>query len=101
MPIAFVNGRVLQPSGFVEGLAVLVDGGRITDVIPVSEPRVRQVEHHDLHGQLLLPGFIDTHVNGGGGVLFNDNPGVESIREVLRPTPDDREASGVTAARRA
>jgi N-acetylglucosamine-6-phosphate deacetylase len=84
MPIAFVNGRVLQPSGFVEGLAVLVDGSRIVDVIPVSEPRVRQVEHHDLHGQLLLPGFIDTQVNGGGGVLFNDNPGVESIRAIGR-----------------
>lgn len=84
MSVALINGRVLQPSGFVEGLAVLVDGGRVTDVIPVSEPRVRQVEHHDLHGQLLLPGFIDTQVNGGGGVLFNDNPGVESIRAIGR-----------------
>jgi N-acetylglucosamine-6-phosphate deacetylase len=84
MSVALINGRVLQPSGFVEGLAVLVDGTRITDVIPVSEPRVRQVEHRDLHGQLLLPGFIDTQVNGGGGVLFNDNPGVESIRAIGR-----------------
>jgi N-acetylglucosamine-6-phosphate deacetylase len=36
----------------------------------------------DLSGKLLMPGFIDVQVNGGGGVLFNDNPGVESIRAI-------------------
>jgi len=29
-----------------------------------------------------LPGFIDLQVNGGGGVLFNDAPSVESIRAI-------------------
>jgi N-acetylglucosamine-6-phosphate deacetylase len=28
---------------------------------------------------MLLPGFIDTQVNGGGGVLFNDTPTVNGI----------------------
>ena len=32
----------------------------------------------------LLPGFIDTQVNGGGGVLFNDEPTVEAIRRIGR-----------------
>ena len=36
----------------------------------------------DLQGQLLLPGFIDVQVNGGGGVLFNDSPSVEAIRAI-------------------
>jgi N-acetylglucosamine-6-phosphate deacetylase len=31
---------------------------------------------------LLLPGFIDSQVNGGGGVLFNDAPSVEAIRAI-------------------
>jgi N-acetylglucosamine-6-phosphate deacetylase len=31
---------------------------------------------------LLLPGFIDSQVNGGGGVLFNDAPTVETIRAI-------------------
>ena len=38
----------------------------------------------DLDGQLLVPGFIDTQVNGGGGVLFNDDPSVESIAAIGR-----------------
>src|SRR6185437_13588207 len=29
-----------------------------------------------------LPGFIDSQVNGGGGVLFNDSPNVETIRQI-------------------
>ena len=37
---------------------------------------------HDLKSQFLLPGFIDTQVNGGGGILFNDAPTVETIRKI-------------------
>jgi N-acetylglucosamine-6-phosphate deacetylase len=36
----------------------------------------------DLGGALLLPGFIDTQVNGGGGVLFNDTPTLEGIAAI-------------------
>jgi N-acetylglucosamine-6-phosphate deacetylase len=33
----------------------------------------------DLGGGTLLPGFIDTQVNGGGDVLFNDQTVCEGI----------------------
>lgn len=84
MAVALINGRVLRASGFVEGLAVLIDNGRILDVIPQDDVDARTARKHDLHGKLLLPGFIDTQVNGGGGVLFNDDPSVDSIREIGR-----------------
>jgi len=84
MPVALVNGRVLRESGFVEGLAVLIDGSRILDVVAADDPAVKSATHHDLQGQLLLPGFIDTQVNGGGGVLFNDDPSTESIHAIGR-----------------
>jgi N-acetylglucosamine-6-phosphate deacetylase len=31
---------------------------------------------------MLVPGFIDVQVNGGGGVLFNDNPSLETVRAI-------------------
>jgi N-acetylglucosamine-6-phosphate deacetylase len=37
---------------------------------------------HDLDGGLLIPGFIDLQVNGGGGVFFNNAPTVDSIRSI-------------------
>lgn len=84
MSIALLNGRVLRDAGFMEGLAVLIERGRIADVVPESDPRARTAAHHDLKGHLLLPGFIDTQVNGGGGVLFNDRPSVETVAAIGR-----------------
>jgi len=79
---ALINGRVFARRGLVAGLAVLVEQGRIAGLTAGSDPRLKHVEVHDLKGALLLPGFIDTQVNGGGGVLFNDDPTVEGIRRI-------------------
>jgi N-acetylglucosamine-6-phosphate deacetylase len=82
MPAALVNGRVLIDTGVLEGRAVLIDGGTIADVVPGDDPRCARFPVQDLRGHLLLPGFVDTQVNGGGGVLFNAEPTVESIRAI-------------------
>jgi N-acetylglucosamine-6-phosphate deacetylase len=84
MSVALVNGRVLRENRLVEGRCVLLADGRILDIVAPSERRARRAERRDLGGQLLLPGFIDSQVNGGGGVLFNDAPSVESIRAIGR-----------------
>jgi N-acetylglucosamine-6-phosphate deacetylase len=80
--VALINGRVLTETGFLEGRAVLIEGGRIADIVLENDPRVRHAVREDLGGGLLLPGFIDTQVNGGGGVLFNAEPNAEAIRAI-------------------
>jgi N-acetylglucosamine-6-phosphate deacetylase len=80
MTTALVNGRVLQGGGFAAGLAVLLEGGRIAAVVPERE--ARGGARVDLRGGLLMPGFIDVQVNGGGGALFNDSRDVETIRRI-------------------
>lgn len=77
---AFVNGRVLGERGFQDGLAVLVEGDRIVDVRTGAAPAANEIV--DLHGAYLVPGFIDTQVNGGGDVLFNDAPTVDGLRRI-------------------
>src|SRR6267142_331241 len=84
MSVALVNGRVLRENRLVEGRCVLLADGRILDIVAPSERRVRRAERRDLGGNMLLPGFIDSQVNGGGGVLFNDAPSVAAIREIGR-----------------
>jgi N-acetylglucosamine-6-phosphate deacetylase len=59
-----ITGHILTPGGFVRG-RLAWDQGRITrvDGPPLSEAEVRA----DHATPLLLPGFIDLHVHGGGG----------------------------------
>ena len=82
MTTALVNGRVLTDTGFRDDVAVLVDGGRILALAAGDDPRVRDAQRHDLAGHILLPGFVDAQVNGGGGVLFNNAPTVDAIRTI-------------------
>jgi N-acetylglucosamine-6-phosphate deacetylase len=79
---ALINGRVLTDHGPQHGLAVLVRGERIEAITHADDPRVSGAKAHDLKGRLLLPGFIDVQVNGGGGVLFNAEPTVDALAAI-------------------
>jgi N-acetylglucosamine-6-phosphate deacetylase len=35
-------------------------------------------------GTMLAPGFIDLQVNGGGGILLNDEPTPDAMRAIAR-----------------
>ena len=78
---AFCNARVLIDGRFEDDVAVLVEGARIAAIVPTPDVPA-SAERIDLAGDMLVPGFIDTQVNGGGDVLFNDAPTVETIRRI-------------------
>ncbi|MEP6548763.1 MAG: N-acetylglucosamine-6-phosphate deacetylase [Gammaproteobacteria bacterium] len=82
MRTALVNGRLLTGEGLVSGQTLLLADGRIEALVAPQDSRCRDAATVDLQGQLLLPGFIDVQVNGGGGVLFNDDPSPASIRAI-------------------
>jgi N-acetylglucosamine-6-phosphate deacetylase len=82
MRTALVNGRLLTRLGLVSGKTLLLSGGRIEALADAGDARCAAADIVDLEGQLLLPGFIDVQVNGGGGVLFNDDPNPDSIRAI-------------------
>jgi N-acetylglucosamine-6-phosphate deacetylase len=79
---ALINGRIAAQGRMLDHHAVLVEDGFIADIVRDDDPRLGAVQSRDLQGQLLLPGFIDTQVNGGGGVFFNDDPTPETIRKI-------------------
>jgi len=81
---ALGNARVLTDDGFVSDRVLLLDGERIVALTAKDDPRLVKAERRDLRGGYLMPGFIDCQVNGGGGVLFNDDPSVEAIRAIGR-----------------
>ena len=79
---ALTNGRVLLDSGLRDDVCILIEQDRIAAIVDAGDSRCAAAQQRDLGGNLLLPGFIDSQVNGGGGVLFNDAPGVEAIRAI-------------------
>ena len=83
MDVALTNGRVMTDSGLETGLAVRVAGGLIAAVGPAGEVAAGAVTR-DLQGAILLPGFIDIQVNGGGGALFNGDPTAATIAAIGR-----------------
>ncbi len=82
MITALLNARVLGESGFERNKAVLLQEDRILDVVDAGDARLQTARPVDLQDRLLMPGFIDVQVNGGGGALFNDDPSVDAIRRI-------------------
>jgi N-acetylglucosamine-6-phosphate deacetylase len=80
---ALTNAQILTDDGFCSDIAVLVENGRIADLIAKSEVAQHTNNIRNLHGAYLLPGFIDVQVNGGGGVLFNNNTSVAALRTMM------------------
>lgn len=77
---ALIPTRALVDGALQSGVAVLVDGTRIFGVVPADSLPAGAAQQQ-LPGTL-VPGFIDTQVNGGGGVLFNDEPTVAGIAAI-------------------
>ncbi|GGZ24980.1 N-acetylglucosamine-6-phosphate deacetylase [Asticcacaulis endophyticus] len=76
----FRNGSILSPEGFVTDHVLTIAGDRIASL--EASKSASAGEAIDLDGGYLLPGFIDTQVNGGGGVLFNDDTSFEAIAAI-------------------
>ena len=78
---ALINANVLLPEGFKPKLSLIINEGQIIDITTTPPKDIPTI---DVNGDMILPGFIDLQVNGGGGVLFNDNPTIETIRTIAK-----------------
>lgn len=79
----FVNGPVFDGQQVLDDVAVMVSGGKVEAIVSNKELESsgkQSGQKIDLQGRLLAPGLIDIQVNGGGGVMFNDAPTVETLR---------------------
>ena len=78
---AFTNAILHTGDEVRRDAAVLVEHGLVMDVVQASAIPQR-ARRRDLDGAILAPGFIDLQVNGGGGVLFNDDPSPTALATI-------------------
>lgn len=68
-------------SALTEHAVLINEHGKISDVCPISAIP-RNLNTIELQGGSLVAGCIDLQVNGGGGVLFNNDISVDAIETI-------------------
>tara|TARA_R110002051_G_scaffold38764_3_gene82172 strand:+ start:8309 stop:9466 length:1158 start_codon:yes stop_codon:yes gene_type:complete len=84
MTLSAIRGaRIFDGETWHEDAALVVSGGRVTAIVAEAEIPA-DAELVSSGGGILVPGFVDLQVNGGGGVMLNDQPTVEGLRTICR-----------------
>ena len=81
---AIAAGTVFDGADLHHDCAVVIEGRRIATLLPLSELPAAIPAQMLPEGAWLAPGFIDVQVNGGGDVLFNDDPTPNAIAAIAR-----------------
>ena len=83
MGLRALNGaRVFDGDTLHSGMAVVVEGDRFHSLQSVE--KVGDIPTTDLTGGILSVGFLDVQVNGGGGVLLNDQPDLAGLQTMAQ-----------------
>ena len=78
---AISGAAIFDGTRHIDGQAVLVQGGKIAAILPVGDI-ADGTPHFECNGGVLAPGFVDLQVNGGGGVLFNNDISVCALSQM-------------------
>lgn len=82
MAFAVAADHVFDGTMLRRDCAVVIEASCIRAVMGRNELPAAMPIHHLPRGAWLAPGFIDTQVNGGGDVLFNDDPSPRGIAAI-------------------
>ncbi|GAW97371.1 MULTISPECIES: N-acetylglucosamine-6-phosphate deacetylase [Colwellia] len=76
-PMRFHAKRLFDGHAFLDDQVLTIVAGKITDI----DQNTSKV---DVTAKgLVVPGYIDLQVNGGGGALFNDSPSVDKLKIIM------------------
>ena len=79
---AFTGAQIHDGERLHNGMALAVTGAGLSVISPDALPEGCPTEV--LLGGLIAPGFVDLQVNGGGGVMFNDDQSVDALAEIAK-----------------
>jgi len=81
MITAYRAREIFDGEVFHANAALLVTNGQCVGITP-EQDIPPQYQRHESISDLIVPGFVDLQVNGGGGVQFNNDPSLEGIETI-------------------
>jgi len=79
MKQAITGARIFDGTTLLDDHALIIDASKIVGIVP-RQSLAAEIELKSLDGGILAPGFIDLQVNGGGGLLFNNDTSVDTLQ---------------------
>lgn len=70
---ALTNCTIFTTQSVLHDHAIVIDGDKINNIIPLTELDSDCITKVDLKGANVCPGFIDLQLNGCGGVMLNEH----------------------------
>mgnify|MGYP003662888336 CR=1 FL=1 len=80
-PKALTDAAIHDGTTLHADAALLLPGDGTAQIIPVAD-LPGGVAQQALAGGIIAPGFVDLQLNGGGGVMFNDDQSVDTLRRM-------------------
>ncbi len=72
--------RLFDGISFQDDTTVIFENGIVSGLEKGARPNALKLGKNDI----LSPGFIDAQVNGGGGLMFNDNTTVQGLAHIAK-----------------
>src|SRR5712675_3212959 len=82
--LAISADRIFDGYRWHNDAVILIDRGVVQCIAPRDQSADDWPTEVMPPGTVLAPGFIDLQVNGGGGILLNDEPTPDAIRTIAR-----------------
>src|SRR5450759_3040207 len=82
--LAISAERIFDGYRWHNDAVILIDRGVVQAIAPRDQGSGDWPTEMMPPGTMLAPGFVDLQVNGGGGILLNDEPTPDAMRAIAR-----------------